>query len=228
MKVIYDTTMDFEEEMNSGLMQEKYGAIKVVAQDAEVIQAVVKTIEENFKTNMGREKLPIKELEFLIWLSDEDEESLEMTLNEHHSLAKNNTLVRKLLKLITEYENVVEEVRITRDCEINPNRVEKLLNDIDEADIFENILEQIPKLCFIDSQTYLSKEEITRKVDKLEGLLFEELVDKKIRVNGKPGVLKRVDGNCRYGFFERGVRKEYVCLSLVQKVGARTIHDLSF
>jgi hypothetical protein len=64
-------------------------------------------------------------------------------------------------------------------------------------------------------------------IDQLESRLFEEILNKKVRVNGKSGILKEVNSTYdRFGFYESGARKNYVFLSLVQKMGTRTIREL--
>ena len=227
MEIIYDMVAHFEEEMKSGLMREKLSEIHMIARD---IHPLIKTLNKSFKTNLNVGEVNFSELDLLIWLPDKesDPNSFQITLNGHFSSVESDTLAKRILDRIKEHNENVEQIKITRDCEIDLTRVECLLSEIKDGDIFENILDNIPKLCFIDSKTYQSKETISQMIDEFEEILFEALVNKKIRVNGKAGMLKTVQGDCRYGFFERGVRKDYVCLSLVQKIGTRTIRQIGF
>ena len=227
MEIIYDMVAHFEEEMKSGLMREKLSEIHMIARD---IHPLIETLNKSFKTNLNSEGVNFSELELLIWLPDEesDPNSFQITFSGHFSFIESDALAKQILDRMKEHTENVEQIRITRDCEVDLSRVECLLNEIKDGDVFENILEKIPKLCFIDSKTYLSKERISKTIDEFEEILFEELVNKKIRVNGKAGILKEVQGDCHYGFFERGVRKDYACLSLVQKMGAKTIRQIGF
>lgn len=227
MEIIYDRAAHFEEEMKSGLMREKYAEVHIIGRD---IQPLVDTLNKSYKTNLSVEGVNFSELELLVWLPDEesDPNSFQITLNEHYSFAESEAILKEILDQMKEHSENVKQIRITCNCEIDLTRVEQLLDEINDGDVFESILENIPKLCFIDSKTYLSKKEISQTIDEFEEILFEELVNKKFRVNGKAGTLKEVQGHCRYGFFERGVRKDYTCLSLVQKVGAKTIRQIGF
>lgn len=227
MEIIYDTVAHFEEEMKSGLMREKLSEIHMIAWD---IHPLIKTLNKSFKTNLNVGEVNFSELDLLIWPPDEESEpnSFQITLNEHFSSVEREVIIKQILARMNEHPENVEQIRITRDCEVDLTRVECLLNKIKDGDVFENILENIPKLCFIDAKTYQSKEIISQMIDEFEEILFEELINKKIRVNGKAGMLKEVQGDCRYGFFERGVRKDYACLSLVQKMGAKTIRQIGF
>lgn len=227
MEIIYDRAAHFEEEMKSALMREKFAEIHIIGRD---IQPLLDTLNKSYKTNLSVEGINFSELELLIWLPDEesDPNSFQITLNEQFSFAETEALIKEILNRMKEHSENVKQIRITCDCEIDATRVERLLYGIKDGDVFENILGNIPKLCFIDSKTYQSKEGISQMIDEFEVILFEELVNKKIRVNGKAGILKEVQGRCRYGFFERGVKKDYACLSLVQKVGAKTIREIGF
>lgn len=226
MDVIYEKAEHFDEEVKSGLMKEKFSEVHIAGNNLERLRV---TLKQNFKTNADTEKQSLADLDFFIWPSDNigDLEVFQITLNDHYSFAKNQAVVEHILEMLGNYPKCVHSVRIFRDCELDLARVEELLVTLNNGDVFENILENISKLCFIDSGTYLSKNYITQMIDKFERILFEGIVNRKIRVNGKEGVLKEVNGDyARFGFFERGVRKNYITLSLVQKMGARTIRKL--
>lgn len=226
MDVIYEKAAHFDEEMKSGLMKEKFSEVHIMGNDLERLRV---TLMQNFKTNSNTEKQSLADLDLFIWPSEDigDLEAFQITLNDHYSFAKNQAVVEHILEMMRNYPEYVHSIRIFRNCELDLARVEELLVTLNNGDVFENILENISKLCFIDSGTYLSKNHITQMIDKMERILFEGIVNRKIRVNGKEGVLKEVNGDyARFGFFERGVRKNYVSLSLVQKMGARTIRKL--
>lgn len=213
MDIIYEKAAHFDEEMKSGLMREKFGEIQI---EGEHLERPMITLKQHS--------------DFLIWRSDDEEDSnsFEITLSDHYSFEQNQAIIKRILEMMKNYQDEVQTVRIFRSCEVDRLRVEEFLISLNNGDVFENIMENVSKLCFIDSGTYLSSSHITQMIDKLERILFEEIVNRKIRVNGKEGVLKEVNGNYeRYGFFKRGVRKNYVGLSLVQKMGTKTIRELN-
>ncbi len=230
LKVIYEKLANFDEDMRSGLMKEKLGEIKIRAKD---ITPILLTLNKSFKTSLNTQKT--SEVEFFVWLPNDElseEEKIgffNITLNDTYTFEKNMSLMNQIINSMKAHAGNVCWVKITRDCEVDRERVEQFLRGLKKGDVFENILENISRLCVIDSETYNSNVRIAQMIGEFEEVLFEELVNKKIRVNGKGGVLKEVHGDCgRYGFFVRGVRKNYVCLSLVQKMGARTIRELGF
>lgn len=227
MDIIYEKVAHFDEEMKSGLMREKLGEIQI---EGEYLERPIVALKQQFRTNLNAEKQKLIDLDLLIWPSDDEEDlnSFQITLGDHCSFEQNQTITEGILEIMKKYQEEVQSVRIFRSCEVDRSRVEEFLITLNDGDVFENTLENVAKLCFIDSGTYLSSSHITQMIDKLERILFEEIVNRKIRVNGKEGVLKEVNGNYgRYGFFERGVRKNYVGLSLVQKMGTRTIRELN-
>lgn len=230
LKVIYEKLANFDEDMHSGLMKEKLGEIKIRAMD---ITPLLTTLNKCFKTSLNTQKA--SEVDLFIWLPDDDlteEEKIgffSFTLNDTNTFEKNMSLMNQMLNSLKAHVGNVCWVKITRDCEVDRERVEQFLRGLKKGDVFENILENISRLCVIESETYNGNVNIAQMIDEYEGILFKELLNKKIRVNGKSGVLREVNGDCgRYGFFERGVRKNYVYLSLVQKMGARTIREIGF
>lgn len=228
MDIIYEKSSHFDERMASGLMREKYSEIQVECRE---VVPILEALKKRFKTNLTPGDVSFSSLELLIWLPDEEgnPNAFQITFNERLMRTEGERLIQVLLAEFKEHADSLKGIRVLRDCELNPPRVEKFLGELLKGDIFENVLENIPKLSIIDSETYQGNPEISQKIDELENAFFEELVDKRIRVNGKGGILRKVHGDYgRYGFFERGVRKNYVCLSLVQKMGTRTIREIGF
>lgn len=228
MDIIYERSSHFDEQMASGLMREKYSGIQVECWE---VVPILEALKKRFKTNLTPGDVPFSSLELLIWLPDEegDPNAFEITFNEQLVRTEGARLIQCLQDEFKEHADSLKRVRILRDCELNPPCVEKFLRGLLEGDIFENVLENISKLSIIDSETYQGNPRISQIIDELEDAFFEGLADKRIRVNGKGGILREVHGDYgRYGFFERGVRKNYVCLSLVQKMGTRTIRELGF
>jgi hypothetical protein len=227
MDISYVKTLDFDKKINSGLMRENFGEIHIAGKQ---LEPIIAALRYHFRTNLNVEKQRLADLDFLIWYTDDQENAnlFQITLSDSYSFKQNQTIIERILEIMKNYPGAVQSVRIFKICEIDRSRVEELLIALNNGDVFENISENVSKLCLIDSETYLSDTHITQMIDKLERILFEEIVNRKIRVNGKEGILKEVNGNYfRYGFFERGVRKNYVGLSLVQKMGARTIRELN-
>lgn len=228
MNVIYEKTAHFDEEMKSGLMKEKFGEIYLEGQNLNVLASV---LNEHFRTNLNTEGQKLSDLDLLIWanVNEENGNSLELMVNDSYPSAQRANIVKRILDILNDYQDNVQVVRITRDSEIDPALVEQLLTTIQDGDVAENVIASIPKLCFIDSETYRRNERIATMIDEFEDVLFQELVNRKIRVNGQAGVLREVKGTWnRYGFFETGVKKNYVNLSLMQKMGTRTIRSLEF
>lgn len=230
LKIIYEKSANFDEDMRSGLMKEKLGEIII---NAENITPILSTLNKNFKTSLNTQKS--SDADLFIWLSHDElrnEEgivSFTITLNNNDFFEKSLSLVNQIIHSMNAHAGNVCWVKITRDCEVDRDRVEQFLNGLKNGDVFENILESVSKLCVIDSETYNSNTKIAQLIDEYEEVLFEGIVNNKIQVNGKGGVLREVQGDCgRFGFFERGVRKNYITLSLVQKMGARTIRELGF
>ena len=150
-------------------------------------------------------------------------------VNDSYSSDQRASTVQRILEILNDYHENVQVVRITRDSEIDPLLVEQLLTTLQDGDVIENVIGNISKLCFIDSETCRRNERIAMMIDEFEDVLFKELVNRKIRVNGKGGVIREVNGTWnRYGFFETGVKKNYINLSLVEKMGARKIRSLGF
>lgn len=228
MDVIYDKVARFDEKMDSGLMEEKYSQIQIESWDS---APLLDSLNTRFKTNLNAGGIQISNLELLIWLPDEegDPNSFQVTINDRYSLGESATIVKEILTQLTKHAEIIKRIRVSRDCEVDSSRVEQFLLDLQEGDVFENILENISKLCLIDSETYNNNKRIALMIDEMEKILFEELVNRKIRVNGKGGILREVPKERgHYGFFERGVRKNYMSLSLVQKMGAKTIREIGF
>jgi hypothetical protein len=227
MEIIYKKSARYKEELKSGLMREKYVEMYIKGRE---ITFLLNALNKSFKTNLSVKDVQFADLDLLIWPPDEegDPNSIHITLNDRYTSSESEAVVLKILEQMKENEHFVEVVRITCDCEVDSSRVEYFLRGLKDGDVFENILENVSRMCFIDWKTYQSNERIAQMIDEFEEILFAELVNKKIRVNGKSGVLKEVQGDCRYGFYERGVRKDYDCLSLVQKIGAKTIREIGF
>lgn len=230
IKVIYEKSSTFDEDMKSGLMKEKQGEIKIEAKD---VTPILITLNKCFKTSLNTKKA--SEFDLFIWPPEDESSndneigSFHITVKDNYSFEKSLPLVNQILSRMNDHVGNVRFVKIMRDCEVDPSRVEQFLNNLKNGDVTENILDNISRLCVIDSETYNSNAKIAQMIDEFEEILFAELVNKKIRVNGKGGILKEVNGNYgRYGFFERGVRKNYACLSLVQKMGARTVREIEF
>jgi hypothetical protein len=204
LKIIYEKSANFDEYMRSGLMKETLGEIKISAED---ITPLLRTLNNNFKTSLNTQKS--SDVELFIWLahdellSEEKIVSFDITFNNNYNFEKNLSLVNQIIHSINAHAGNVYWVKVTRDCEVDRDRVEQFLNGLKNGDVFENILENVSKLCVIDSETYTSNTKIAKMIDEYEEILFKELVNKKIRVNGKGGALREVQGDCgRYGFFE--------------------------
>lgn len=228
MNVVYEKTAHFDEEMKSGIMKEKLGEICIKGQN---LNALVSVLNENFKTNQNTEGQKFSDLDLIIWANANEAncKSCDIMVNEIYSSDQRSSTEKRILEILNDYPDNIQVVRITRDSEIDSSLVEQLLITFQDGDVIENVIGNIPKLCFIDSETYRRNERITMMIDKFEDVLFKELVNRKIRVNGKGGVIREVNGTwSRYGFFETGVKKNYVNLSLVEKMGAKTIRSLVF
>lgn len=226
MEVNYLKTAFWDEKMKSGLFRERIGEIQIHGTPLEPVMAV---LNQHFKTNLSGEQYNLSGLDILIWTNSDEPDSFQITLDENYSLEQSHTILAKITEALNKHHEMVKEIKISRDCEIDPARVKDFLVSLYSDDWVESTIRSIPKLCLIDANTYLSDNQIKEMIDQLESQLFEEIVNKKVRVNGKSGILKEVNSFYgRFGFFETGVKKNYVFLSLVQKMGARTIRELVY
>lgn len=226
MEIIYGKSPFWDEKMKSGLFREKIGELHICSNNPEVI---INDLKKAFRTNLDVQQFKLSDLDILIWVIEDEPELLQITFNSKYSHEINQGMLESIIKILKNYNGLVEEIKIFRDCEMDCGRVRDYLTSLFSGDIVENTIENTSRLCFVDSNTYLGDGQIKEMIDQLELLLFTEIVNKKIRVNGKAGVLKEVnDPYGRFGFYERGVKKNYVFLSLVQKMGAKTIRELIY
>lgn len=226
MKVIYAKSPFWDEKMNSGLFREKTTELHIRSKNLELIKT---NLKKSYRTNLDVEHFKLSDLDILIWIIDEEPDLLQVTLSGKYSYERTQRMVESIIAAMKNPEGVVQEVIIFRDCEIDSCRVKDFLTSLFSGDVVENTIENTYRLCLVDSNTYLGDRQIKEMIDQLELLLFTEVVNKKIRVNGKAGVLKEVnDPYGRFCFFERGVKKNYVFLSLVQKMGTKTIRELIY
>lgn len=226
MEVIYEQTAQFNAKMKSGLMKEKCSAIHIKGKN---IDSLIVALNDSFKTNLNVEGQKFDDCDILIWRNDYDDNSdcFQITVNDKYSSAENHAIVKRIIEIMNTQAKNVQWVRISRNCAVDPLLVEQFLMTLQDGDVFENILEKISKFGLIDSGILHSNERSAQMIDEFESILFAGIVNKKIRVNGKEGILKEVNGNWgRYGFFETGVKKNYAGLSLGQKMGTRTIREL--
>ena len=226
MEILYAKSPFWDEKMISGLFREKIGELHIRSDNLELI---MNDLKNNFRTNLDVTPYKLSDLDILLWIIDEEPGVLQITFNSQNSAELTRGMLDSMIELLKKQDDPVKEIKIFRDCVIDSSRVKDFLCSLFFGDSVENIIEHTSRLCLVDSNTYLNDETIKEMVDQLETLLFEEIVNKKIRVNGKVGVLKVVnDPYGRFGFFERGVKKNYVFLSLVQKMGTKTIRELIY